>query len=233
MKIYVWDFPTRIFHWLLVVTFAAQYLTGELLDDAMQWHFYGGYVMLGLIIFRLLWGIVGAYYARFSQFIHGPTTTIAYAKSLNKSSYTTYLGHNPLGAYSIIFVMSMLLTQTVSGLFITDDIFYSGPYHSVVSDAVEDIMNMLHSNAVNAVLFFLVLHITAMILYKRLKGQALLKAMVTGRKELSESQVSKLENIVASKNHWLRFVFVASLSAGAVYLIVVSFAPELADDFYY
>jgi cytochrome b len=232
MTVYVWDFPTRAFHWLLVLTFAAQYISGEILDDAMQWHFYGGYMMLGLIMFRVLWGIFGAYYARFSQFIHGPAYTLSYAKQFKSDSYRPSIGHNPMGAYSIIFVLSVLLTQAISGLFITDDIFHSGPYHPIVSEPVEDIMNWLHSNMVNAVFAFLFVHLGAMLVYKLMKKQNLVKAMITGTKDIELK--NKLETPpINTKNHWLRFITIAALCALCVYLIVVTFAPEAVDDFYY
>lgn len=232
MTVYVWDFPTRAFHWLLVLTFAAQYISGEILDDAMQWHFYGGYFMLGLIIFRILWGLVGAHYARFSQFVHGPGYALRYIKSFGKPNYEASIGHNPLGAYSVLFVLAVLLTQAVSGLFITDDIFHSGPYHPIVSEDVESVMNWLHGNMVNAVFAFLILHITAMLVYKRLKKQNLVKAMLNGRKDLNNQDQAQTDHIEA-KNHWARFTLVIALSIAAVYLVVVVFAPEVADDFFY
>lgn len=227
-QLYIWDFPTRLFHWLLVAAISAQYVTAELVDDAMQWHFYGGYFILGLLIFRLLWGIWGAYYARFSQFIVSPRATWQYAKNFNTDDYKPVIGHNPLGAYSILFILTVLFTQAISGLFITDDIFHEGPYYTVVSEQTRDIMNWLHHQGFNAIWLFLVLHITAMVAYKLVKKQNLIRSMLTGYK----GQSSKLET-VSAQNHWLKFIIFSILAAMSVYLIVVTFAPDVVDDFFY
>jgi cytochrome b len=238
-QLYVWDFPTRLFHWLLVAAICAQYLTAEILDDAVQWHFYGGYFILGLVIFRVLWGIWGAYYARFNQFVHTPQATWHYAKSLSgmkslsgtrpsEHIYVPSIGHNPLGAYSIIFILSILLTQSISGLFITDEIFHDGPYYSAVSESTRDVMNWLHHQGFNAILLFLALHLSAILIYKIFKKQNLVASMLHGKKQQDDTA-----SWPPTKNHWLRFTLLASISAVAVYLIVVVFAPELADDFDY
>jgi cytochrome b len=227
-KIYIWDFPTRLFHWLLVGAIASQYITAELVEDAMQWHFYGGYFILGLLIFRLLWGFFGAYYARFSEFIVSPKQAWNYAASFNQTNYKPSIGHNPLGAYSVLFILTVLLTQAISGLFITDDIFFEGPYYNTVSEETRGTMNWLHHNMFNAVWFFLILHLGAMLLYKFAKKQNLVASMITGYKK------QKVEpDTQVSKNHWIKFLVFASLAAISVYLIVVTFAPEVVDDFYY
>jgi len=226
-KLYIWDFPTRLFHWLLVIAISSQYITAELLDDAIQWHFYGGYFILGLLIFRLLWGFWGAYYAKFSQFIVSPQRALRYSTTFTKSNYQPSLGHNPLGAYSIIFILSILLTQSISGLFITDDIFHNGPYYNAVGDNTQDVMNWLHNQGFKAVWAFLALHIGAMFVYKFAKNQNLVVSMFTGYKQ-HKDKISA----TPTHNHWLKFVLFACLSALIVYLIVVTFAPQV-DDFYY
>jgi cytochrome b len=232
MTVYVWDFPTRLFHWLLVATLVSQYLTVEVLDNAIQWHFYGGYLMMGLLIFRLLWGIMGAYYARFSSFVVAPSTALSYAKTLNSPHYRSHIGHNPMGAYSVLFVLTVLLSQTFSGLFVSDDIFSSGPYHSAVSASTQDVMSWLHHNMFNAIWLFLILHIGAMIFYKLKMKQDLVKSMLKGYKEVDSSDSKDFKPIDA-KNFWLRAVLFAVISACIVYTIVVVLAPEASDDFYY
>jgi cytochrome b len=227
-RLYVWDFPTRLFHWLLVTAVCAQYLTAEILDNAIQWHFYGGYFILGLVIFRVLWGIWGAYYARFNQFVCSPRGTWQYVKNFKETTYTTTTGHNPMGAYSIIFILSILLTQSLSGLFITDDIFHSGPYYSAVGESTRDLMNWIHHQGFNAIALFLVLHLSAILVYKIFKKQNLLASMLHGHKTLNKSDSSP-----SAKDHYLRFVAFAAISAAAVYLIVAVLSPEIVDDFYY
>jgi cytochrome b len=227
-KLYIWDFPTRLFHWLLVIAVSSQYVTAELLDDAMQWHFYGGYFILGLLIFRILWGFWGSYYAKFSQFVVSPQRTWLYSTTFTKSNYKPSLGHNPLGAYSIIFILTVLLTQATSGLFITDDIFHSGPYYDAVAKDTQNVMNWLHHQGFNAIWFFLALHVGAMLVYKFAKKQNLVVSMMTGYK-----QHKNQKNVPEAQNNWLKFMVFAGLSAIIVYLIVVTFAPEIIDDFYF
>ncbi|MFQ3249932.1 MAG: cytochrome b [Glaciecola sp.] len=227
-QVYIWDFPTRIFHWLLVIAICSQYLTAELLDDAMTWHFYGGYFILGLLIFRVLWGVFGAYYARFSQFVVSPRKVWNYARLFNSSAYQPVVGHNPLGAYSVLFIMTILFTQAISGLFITDDIFHDGPYYSVLSEETRQIMNWVHHQGFIAVWLFLALHISAMLVYKFAKHQNLVKSMITGYKK-QEPETSAIN----AQNHWFKFIAFACMAAFIVYLVVVVFAPEVVEDFYY
>lgn len=226
----VWDIPTRLFHWLLVATLVFQYASAEWFDDMIQWHSYGGYFCLGLIIFRVLWGIIGSHYARFSQFVVSPKSV---AKYLMNNKYKTEskhesLGHNPLGAYSVIAMLSIILTQALSGLFISDNIFTDGPYYGVLSDKWQNIVEFIHRNTFNLIIAFVVLHLAAIIFYKLVKKQALVAAMFNGKKTLiGENIDSKLPVI---RNRWWLFFVSAGIAALAVYLLVVVFAPEQAVD---
>lgn len=225
-KILVWDIPTRAFHWLLVLAISFQFVTAEILDDAIQLHFYGGYFTLTLIVFRIFWGIWGSYHARFINFIVKPKTTYHYAKSLAFSDSPIHLGHNPLGALSIILVLTIIAMQAISGLFISDDIFSQGPYYYAVSSQTQDLANWIHHNTFNAIWVFLAFHIGAMIFYKVEKKQDLVKAMVTGYKPHTT-------DAPLIKNHWLRFILISLCSALLVYCVVVVWAPEAIEEFYY
>ena len=112
-KIYVWDPLVRIFHWSLVLTFILCYLTG---DEENLVHAYSGYVILGLIAFRVIWGLIGTKYARFSDFIYSPATTIAYLKGMFVGRVKKYIGHNPAGGWMIIALLTSLLLTGLSGL---------------------------------------------------------------------------------------------------------------------
>lgn len=227
-NIYVWDLSTRLFHWLLVLAIAIQYLTAEILDDAIQWHFYGGYFILGLLIFRLFWGVWGAYYARFSQFVVSPKRSAQYLANFNSEHYKQSLGHNPMGAYSVLFILAVLITQAISGLFISDDIFHDGPYYNAVSEETQNVMNWLHHQLFNAVWLFLILHLSAIIIYKLAKQQNLVSSMITGyKKQQSNSEMP------TAKNHLIKMILFIALSMLVVYLSVVTFAPDIVDDFYY
>jgi cytochrome b len=216
-KVKVWDLPTRLFHWSLVGVFVFQFVTGDILDDAMQLHFYGGYVALALLFFRIIWGFIGSYHARFSSFVYSPVTAINYA--MGRSQTQVYLGHNPLGGYSVLAILAVMLTQSISGLFMTDDIFMEGPYYGAFSGSVDDIMNYLHHNAITVMWVLIALHLCAIAYYSFKKKQALVPAMFHGKK----ASTTEINEMVTTP--WLRFILGAVISGLSVYLIVVVFAP--------
>ncbi|WP_395342562.1 cytochrome b/b6 domain-containing protein [Ningiella sp. W23] len=220
----VWDIPTRLFHWSLLGVFVFQFVTGDILDDAMQLHFYGGYVALGLILFRIIWGFVGSYHARFSSFIYSPSTALQYL--MGRPKLQQYLGHNPLGAYSVLAILAVMLTQAVSGLFMTDDIFLDGPYHGAFDGALDDAMNWLHHNAISLMWGLIVLHLSAIAFYSFKKKQRLVPAMLHGKKPVSHSQTSDTPADLNVVTHWWRFLIVVAVVAVFVYCLVNVFAPE-------
>jgi cytochrome b len=112
-QIKVWDLAVRTFHWSLVVFFIVAYLTGE---EENQLHNQAGYVVLALIVFRIIWGVIGPRYARFQNFVHSPGHTLAYACSLLSGNPRHYLGHNPLGGWMVVALLVSLLLTTWSGL---------------------------------------------------------------------------------------------------------------------
>lgn len=229
-RVKVWDLPTRLFHWLLVAILIFQYASAEIFDNAIQWHFYSGYFCLGLILFRIVWGLVGSYYARFSQFIVTPQHAIAYMRAKNTKHY---LGHNPAGAYSVILLLSLVLTQAVTGLFISDDIFSNAPYYDVLPKAWEDAANFIHHRGFNIILAAVALHIGAIAYYKIKHKQNLLSAMISGYKSVNHAPVSPNEQKpVNASTNWFLFMICIAISAVTVYLIVDVFAPIPEDDYY-
>lgn len=223
-QVKVWDVPTRLFHWGLVTVFVFQFISGDILDDAMQLHFYGGYVALGLIVFRIIWGFVGSYHARFSHFIYSPSTAIRYMQG--KTDTQVYLGHNPMGGYSVLAILAVMLSQGISGLFMTDDIFLDGPYHGAFSSSVDDAMNLIHHNAILVMWGLIALHLCAIVYYSFKKKQALVPAMIHGNKANNDN------NAPVIKTHWLRFIACAALAAVSVYLVVSVLAPAPVMDWY-
>ncbi|MEW9798292.1 cytochrome b/b6 domain-containing protein [Alteromonas sp. CYL-A6] len=222
----IWDIPTRLFHWLLVACIVAQYVTAEWLDDAMQLHFQIGYFTLGLIIFRVLWGIVGTHYARFSSFVRSPAAVIGYAKTLTDKNSPAYAGHNPLGGYAVLLLLLMVALQAVSGLFMTDDVFLDGPYRHLVSDTTLEVMNWLHHNVFNLLIAVIALHVVAIGYYARYKQQPLVPAMLHGKKPVSSPGIPSSRLLLA--------IVVALITAGLVYyaLFVAPPAPA-ADELFY
>ena len=228
MKIKVWDLPVRICHWLLVIIIAFQFISVKVLDESMlsnatQWHFYGGYACLALVIFRILWGILGTYYARFSQFIQSPIKTLHYLRGRGEQNY---LGHNPAGAYSVIALLSLILAQAVSGLFTTDDIFNDAPYFGMLNDSWQTVVNFIHHNVVYVLLGFIVLHIGAIIFYKVKHKEKLTSAMVTGNKTVHKSVQSQ------GPFPWLSFFVCLAITALSLYLIIEVWPPEPVEDYF-
>ena len=220
----IWDLPVRIFHWLLVICIMAQWITAELLEDAMQLHFYIGYFTLGLVIFRILWGFFGPTHARFSQFLRGPTAIIHYSKQMHRSTHT--VGHNPLGAVMVVTMLAVLLLQAVSGLFASDDVLYTGPYTDAVSQTWQDFWNATHHTLFNGILALIAFHLLAVCWHQLLLKHNIIGPMLHGKKAASAS-----DGIASSK---LKMALViVSLVAVFVYWLVFIAPPESDETFYY
>src|ERR1035437_10986618 len=115
-----WDLPPRLFHWALVLCFAASIVTGTIGGSAMAWHFRSGCLVLSLLLFRLVWGFIGGRWSRFASFVHRPATVLAYIRGQGLPDHS--VGHNPLGAGSVLALLSFLLLQVASGSFSDDEI---------------------------------------------------------------------------------------------------------------
>ena len=170
----VWDISVRIFHWSLVAGIGFLWYSGEEGGNIMTWHMYVGYTTLGLILYRLLWGIYGSTYARFSYFIKGPSKTFNYAIDFIKGESPHYLSHNPLGGWMTIVLMSLVFIQAATGLFATDDIITEGPLFSLVDESTAYLLTEIHEINFNLLLLSAGLHIV--------KGEDLVKSMITWNK---------------------------------------------------
>lgn len=178
-KVKLWDAPLRIFHWSLVLLVTAAFLTGLTGGGWMDWHGGIGGVTAGLIGFRLAWGIVGSTYARFATFLKGPASIAAYLKGNWQG-----LGHNPLGAVSVIGMLVVLSLQVISGLFANDDIAFQGPYNGLIGKESEALALYLHHRIYWLIAALVGLHLGAMVFYARVRGENLVKPMLTGEKEV-------------------------------------------------
>ena len=184
-KIRVWDLPVRLFHWGLVVLIAVSIITQEIGGNAMDWHFRSGYAVLALIAFRMVWGLVGTRYARFSDFIHRPMSIVAYFRGKSRESTEKYHGHSPVGGLSVLALLGVILIQAVSGLFANDDIASEGPLVKFISKDLSDRFTWFHTEVSAWVLYFLIgLHILAIAYYYAGKKQNLVTPMITGNKEV-------------------------------------------------
>lgn len=175
----VWDPYTRIWHWLLLLGIIFQYITGEVLDDQIHNHALVGYGLLGMMIFRVLWGLIGPETVRFVTFVPAPSQVISYLK---RQQSTLYTSHNPLGALATIGFIVIIFIQSVSGLFMTDEIFFTAPLHYWLSEAVTESIVRLHDWMFTLLLLFIAIHITAILFHRFTTEPYLIKSMVTGSK---------------------------------------------------
>ena len=123
----IWDLPTRMFHWLLALSVVASIASAKIGGAAMGWHFRLGYLALGLILFRLAWGLVGGHWSRFSSFVSSPVTVWRYLRADAGSRERLDIGHNPLGAWSVLAMLCWLALQATTGLMSDDEIAFTGP----------------------------------------------------------------------------------------------------------
>jgi cytochrome b len=184
-RVRIWDLPTRIFHTVLALAVAGLVATGEVGGSAMQYHFLLGYLVLVLVMFRLIWGIVGGHWSRFANFVPGPRQLLVYVQSLRAKQAAHYVGHNPLGALSVLAMLSFLLLQVLSGLMSDDDISNSGPWSALVPSDWVTLATQYHVDIGKVLLIILVLlHVATVLYYKRVKKEDLITPMISGDKVL-------------------------------------------------
>jgi cytochrome b len=213
VPILVWDLPTRLFHWLLAALLVASFVTVNIGGVWMPTHLKCGYAILGLLVFRILWGFVGARYARFSSFVRGPMVVFGYARSLLRQDAPKQLGHNPMGGWSVLAMLISLMVQAITGLFANDDIFIKGPLYPWVGKATSDWLTHIHRLNQEVLLLLVGLHLIAVFFYLTIKHDNLILPMFTGRKPWHAKDQ-------ASANPLGTAALVAILSAIGVYLLV-------------
>ncbi|AWB69186.1 cytochrome B (plasmid) [Saccharobesus litoralis] len=195
----VWDLPVRVTHWLLVVMMIIAYATHLLGYDYYEYHIWSGYSVCVLVMFRMIWGIVGTQHARFINFIKGPKSTYNYVRTLGKKENPSYVGHNPLGALMVVFLLGGLLMQSITGLFANDEVFNVGPFYLYINEDLSLQLTSLHRQVFYWIVAAVVLHILAVLLHRVLKGEKLVNAMITGRKLLNVYTEHKVTGIPSSK----------------------------------
>ena len=175
----VWDLPVRLVHWLLAALIAFSWWSVH--HHHTDWHIWSGCAILTLLLFRILWGFVGSSTARFSGFVRGPSALAAYWRGRWNG-----IGHNPVGALSVIALLAAVAVQVGLGLVSEDeDGIFMGPLAGLVSTETSDKARDLHELWFNVILALVALHLLA-ILYYRLRGRKLTLPMVTGRAELPD-----------------------------------------------
>jgi cytochrome b len=182
-EVKVWDPMVRIFHWSLVLAFSIAYFTE---DDLLTVHVWAGYVVLGLVVFRLIWGVVGTRYARFNNFVHRPAVVKGFLKDTLRSRAKRYLGHNPAGGAMIILMLIVLILTGLSGLAIYGIEEGAGPLAMLAGSAewIEDVAEETHEFLANFMVLLVAFHVIGVLVESLLHRENLAKAMVTGRKQV-------------------------------------------------
>jgi len=215
-RVRIWDAPLRLVHWLIVVCVATSWWTAE--NDELDYHRYSGYILLGLLIFRLYWGFVGGDTARFANFIKGPKAILAYVRNLPQRAGTAHFsvqGHNPLGALSVVVLLLLLIAQVSLGLFAGDiDGIESGPLSSWVSFETTRTCAELHEKLFDVLMIFIALHVAAVFFYLIFKRDNLIATMIHGRRAFPKEQSPQLR--FAS---WPRLVAGVVIAGIVVWLI--------------
>jgi cytochrome b len=213
-RIRLWDLPTRLFHWLLVLAVIAAIISGQIGGKLIELHGKIGLAIVGLIVFRIVWGFAGSTYARFAQFFPTPARIKAYRNGKWRG-----VGHNPLGALSVFGLIFLLTAQVLTGLFANDDIAFVGPLYDLISKSLSNRLSGIHELLSNLLIALVVLHLAAIVFYVRFKKDNLLKPMVTGWKDGAQGESAKGGSMIA--------LIVALLIAGAaVYGASGAWLPE-------
>lgn len=204
----VWDAPVRVFHWLLVISFAGAWISSE--SERLQMiHYAFGYSACALVIFRIIWGIIGTRYARFSQFIKGPTETIHHIKSLLTGKQHVGLGHNPAGALAMVSLMALVLLIGLTG-------------YLSVKELLGDIVGEAHEVIASITMAVVIIHIAAAIIMSFMQKENLVKSMVTGKKEGVEGQAIKYPMYFIGLSLVVTWIYI-------FYLIYIGAVPSLTQ----
>ncbi|MEH6560395.1 MAG: cytochrome b/b6 domain-containing protein [Marinobacter sp.] len=207
-SISLWDLPTRLFHWLLVLSVTGSLVSVNLGGTWMVWHERFGLTVIGLLSFRVVWGVVGSTHARFFEFVPAPASIAAYLKGEWQG-----LGHNPLGALSVIAMLGLLGFQAVTGLFATDAIAFDGPLYRAVSSSWNDTITSWHKLTEWFIYGLIGLHTASVVFYTFVKKDNLIAPMITGRKAVSEPAPYQREG-----GGWIALVVGLAVAGIAVWL---------------
>ncbi|MBL8328535.1 MAG: cytochrome b/b6 domain-containing protein [Rubrivivax sp.] len=221
LSIRVWDLPTRLFHWLLAACVIGLVITGNIGGNAMIWHFRLGYAVLALLLFRIVWGLVGGRWSRFASFVRGPQTVLRYLRGQAADHEHLDVGHNPLGAFSVLAMLAVLALQVACGLVADDEIANVGPLNRFVSSELAELATGWHKGPGKLLILALVLlHIGAIIFYRVRKQQNLVQPMLLGDKQLPPGTPQARDDRVTRAGAML--LFLAALAAA---VLVASLAP--------
>lgn len=210
-KVKVWDISIRIFHWALVALIGFLWWSGTE-GVQMENHVLAGYAVLGLIIYRIIWGFIGSYHARFSNFIRSPIKALKSLPDLiSVRSNSHHVGHNPVGGWMVVALILTLLAQGISGLGTTDEIFIDGPLVAYISEDLVYWLTDLHLTLPDVLIALVILHLAGVLFHDAVKRERLIQTMITGVKRVPESFADSIRH---SELPTLRFLIVVTLLSG-------------------
>ena len=215
-RILVWDGALRLFHWSTVFLVAAMWWTAE--NGIMDWHKRMGMILLGLISFRLVWGLLGPRTARFTSWKIGPGAILGYLKGLTGGAHKPSFGHNPMGTLSVIAMLLALSVQVSTGLFSVDvDGLESGPLASLVSFEAGRQAAEIHETAFNVLVILIGLHIAAIVTYLVFFKDNLVRPMVTGRRAREDFETG--ETLADNKLSWPRLAIALAVAVAVMWAV--------------
>lgn len=214
-RVRVWDLPTRVFHWSLACCVLGSVVSAKVGGNAMVWHFRLGYAVLALLVFRVLWGVVGGRWSRFASFVYSPVTLWRYLKGQPGPHWD--VGHSPTGALSVFALLAVLLVQVGTGLVADDEIANTGPLIKFVSGATTSLATSWHKTYGQYLIVTLVLlHVLAIGFYWIRKRQDLLTPMLHGDKQLAGDVPGSVDS---SRTRGLALVLLAACAAATAWLV--------------
>ena len=217
-EIRVWDLPIRIFHWSLVALVATSIISGKIGGDAMDVHLKAGNAIIILLVFRLIWGIVGTTNARFMSFIHRISTVLAYCRDMFRGKAYSPHGHNPLGGWMVVIMLALLAIQAGTGLFASDDIDCEGPLASRYGKDISDILTAFHKLNFKVLAMFIGLHVAAIGFYLVVKRINLIRPMISGRSQGAPEHALAAVRVPVRTNV-LAIALLVSVAAGFYWLV--------------
>lgn len=219
----LWDAPVRLFHWALVITIAVAWWSNQ--QANIQVHEIAGYTALSLVLFRVIWGLVGSANARFSSFVRGPDAVVGYLKKLPKGSEKelAYPGHNPAGGWMVVVLLTLVGIQAFTGLFASEDtfLFFDGPLVKHVPAGFASAMNSLHHININLIYIAVALHVVAAVGYLVFKRENLIGAMITGRRKVPDDMADTYSGLWF-RSGWVGFAILVLCAAVVATMVVIA-----------
>ena len=215
----VWDLFVRLSHWLIVLLVISAWLSANYGDAEFKWHTWNGYVIFVLVLSRIIWAIVGSTTAQFKHFVKLPHTVFYYLRDVIQNKDVKYLGHNPAGGWMVVVILFVLLAQTITGMFSSDDIISEGPFVYYASTDMVKSMTGWHHFLFDALIVLVVLHVAAVLYHQFIKKEKLIQAMFNGSKANHNN-----ENLSLKFRPFYIAVFIIALIAFAFWMVLRTYS---------